>query len=272
MAGMPPLVYGTAWKEDDTERLVGLAIRTGFRGIDTANQRRHYHEAGVGAALKAAFAGGLDRDGLFLQSKFTHRDGQDHRLPYDPKAPVARQVGQSFASSLEHLGVERLDSYLLHGPSEPLGLADADWEAWRAMEDLQRSGAARLIGVSNVSADQLEDLCDGASVQPAVVQNRCLTRPHADRAVRDLCAGCGIAYQGFSLLTGNPRMLRSPAAHAVAERLGATLPQVVFRHCLERGIVVLTGTTSAQHMAEDLAAPEVPLTSEDLATLDALAG
>lgn len=269
---VPPFLYGTAWKEDATERLTDFALRAGFRGVDTANQRKHYHEAGVGAALKAAFKGGLDRDGLFLQTKFTFRGGQDHRLPYDPDAPVARQVEQSFASSLDHLGVDRLDSYVLHGPSVPLGLADDDWEAWRAMEDLQRSGATRLLGVSNVNADQLDALCDGAKVPPGVVQNRCYTRPHADRAVRDVCAARGIAYQGFSLLTGNARMLRDPAVHGMARRLGATVPQVVFRHGLERGIVVLTGTASPQHMAEDLAAPDVALSAEDLATLDALAG
>jgi diketogulonate reductase-like aldo/keto reductase len=269
---VPPFLYGTAWKEDATERLVALALGAGFRGIDTANQRKHYHEAGVGAALKASFQGGLDRDDVFVQTKFTFRGGQDHRLPYDPDAPVARQVEQSFASSLDHLGVDRLDAYVLHGPSVPLGLAEEDWEAWHAMEDLQRSGATRLLGVSNVSADQLDELCDGASVQPAVVQNRCYTRPHADRAVRETCAARGIVYEGFSLLTGNPRMMRSPAIHALAARLGATVPQVVFRHCLERGIVVLTGTTSPQHMAEDLAAPEVALAAEDLATLDGLAG
>src|SRR5947208_13417178 len=87
---VPRFLYGTAWKEDETRRLTGLALREGFRGIDTANQRRHYHEAAVGEAVGAAVAGGLvSRDDLFLQTKFTFRDGQDHRLPYDPTAPVA---------------------------------------------------------------------------------------------------------------------------------------------------------------------------------------
>jgi aryl-alcohol dehydrogenase-like predicted oxidoreductase len=114
-------LYGTAWKEDQTQRLTELALRQGFRGIDTANQRRHYHEAAVGRAVAAALAGGLAARGeLFLQTKFTFRAGQDHRLPYDPNAPVRAQVEQSFASSLEHLGAEVIDSYLLHGPpSEP---------------------------------------------------------------------------------------------------------------------------------------------------------
>jgi diketogulonate reductase-like aldo/keto reductase len=269
---VPDLLYGTAWKEDATERLVAQALQAGFRGIDTANQRRHYHEAGVGAALRAAFRAGLGRDEVFVQTKFTHAGGQDHRLPYDPAAPLARQVEQSFARSLDHLGLDRLDSVLLHGPSVPVGLADDDWAAWRALEDLQRSGSTRAIGISNVSADQLELLLADATVAPAFVQNRCFTRPAADRAVRDLCRRSGTAYQGFSLLTGNPRMLHAPQVHAIAERLGATVPQVVFRYCLERGMVVLTGTTSSRHMAEDLAAPSLDLGGQDLAVLDALAG
>src|SRR3954454_18788684 len=89
----PRFLYGTAWKEADTERLTALARRHGFRGIDTANQRRHYHEAAVGRAVAAAVTdGAVTRADLFLHTKFTFRRGQDHRLPYDPDAPVATQV------------------------------------------------------------------------------------------------------------------------------------------------------------------------------------
>ena len=271
--GMPALMYGTAWKEDATARLVGLALEAGFRGIDTANQRKHYHEAGVGAALKEAFARGLvGRDELFIQTKFTHLGGQDHRLPYDPRAPLHHQVEQSFASSLQHLGVDHLDSYLLHGPAAAVGWADEDWQAWKAMEDLQRAGRVRMIGVSNVNADQLEELHAEAAVKPAVVQNRCFTRPRADEAVRTFCRGHRIAYQGFSLLTGHRTLLRHPDVHAIAHRLGATVPQVVFRYCLERGMVVLTGTTSPQHMAEDLAVELLALTMADLTAIDGVLG
>ena len=97
---LPSFLYGTAWKEERTAELAGLALRAGFRGIDTANQRRHYFEAGVGQGLAAAYRAGLvTRDDLFLQTKFTYVDGQDHRLPYDPSAPVATQVAQSMQSS-----------------------------------------------------------------------------------------------------------------------------------------------------------------------------
>src|SRR5215472_3357438 len=104
---VPRFLYGTAWKEDQTQGLTETALRQGFRGIDTANQRRHYHEAAVGRAIAASVAGGLvARDDLFLQTKFTFRLGQDHRLPYDPDAPIPTQVEQSFARSLAHLGTE----------------------------------------------------------------------------------------------------------------------------------------------------------------------
>src|SRR5579862_7212097 len=145
---VPRFLYGTAWKEDQTQRLTELALRQGFRGIDTANQRRHYHEAAVGQGIAAAIKSGLlSRDDLFLQTKFTFRAGQDHRLPYDPQAPIPVQVEQSFASSLEHLGVAMIDSYVLHGFSQRAGLGPSDWAAWRAMELLHDSGRARFLGV-----------------------------------------------------------------------------------------------------------------------------
>ena len=98
-------IYGTAWKEERTAALTELAIRAGFRAIDTANQRRHYFEEGVGQGLSAAYRAGIvSRADLFFQTKFTYQGGQDHRLPYDPAASFSEQVAQSMASSLEHLG------------------------------------------------------------------------------------------------------------------------------------------------------------------------
>jgi diketogulonate reductase-like aldo/keto reductase len=164
---VPRFLYGTAWKEDETQRLTELTLRHGFRGIDTANQRRHYHEAAVGRAVAAAVANDLvARDDLFLQTKFTFQRGQDHRLPYDPEAPLRTQVEQSFAGSLEHLGTGVIDSYLLHGPTRQAGLAAADWEAWRAMESIHDTGRARLLGVSNVTLEQPRLLCKEPRVRP----------------------------------------------------------------------------------------------------------
>src|SRR4051812_39197508 len=112
----PDFIYGTAWKEERTAALTILALRTGFRAVDTANQRRHYHEAAVGEALDAAYDEGIvTRSDLFLQTKYTNVSGQDHRLPYDSAAPLAVQVAQSLASSLNHLGTRYVDSFLMHG-------------------------------------------------------------------------------------------------------------------------------------------------------------
>lgn len=140
----PEFMYGTAWKEDATARCVVDAIAAGFRAIDTANQRKHYHEAEVGVGLAQAYETGVTREQLFLQTKFTYRRGQDHRLPYDAKANVATQVQQSFASSLEHLRTEWLDSYVLHGPASGRALTEIDLAVWRTMEELHAAGKVRL--------------------------------------------------------------------------------------------------------------------------------
>ncbi len=208
---VPQFLYGTAWKEDQTEQVTELALRQGFRGIDTANQRRHYDEAAVGRGIAAAIESGLvSRDDLFLQTKFTFVAGQDHRLPYERNAPVATQVAQSFASSLAHLGTDRVDSYVLHGPSQRNGLGAADWAAWRAMEAIHEAGRVRFLGVSNVGVDQLQQLCREARVLPRFVQNRCYAVRGWDRRVREFCAANGIVYQGFSLLTANRDAMSHP--------------------------------------------------------------
>ncbi len=266
---VPRFLYGTAWKEDATERLTGLALAAGFRGIDTANQRKHYHEAGVGAALRAC---ALPRDELFLQTKFTFRAGQDERLPYDPAAPIADQVAQSFASSLAHLGVDTIDSYILHGPSRGDGLGRPDWEAWRAMESLHAAGRVRLLGVSNVTAEQLRLLCVQARVKPKCVQNRCSAARGWDRNVRAACAAEGVAYQGFSLLTANRQVLADATVSRIAERHGRTPAQVMFRFALEAGMIPLTGTTDPAHMQADLDVFEFTLDADEVRRIDGIMG
>ena len=239
----PPFLYGTAWKENETARLVTLALQAGFRGIDTANQRKHYHEAGVGDAVAAFFkTGRCRREDLFLQTKFTFVDGQDHRLPYDPKADVATQVRQSFEKSLEHLQTQWVDSFVLHGPSRSVGLGRDDWAAWGAMESLADSGRAKELGVSNVTLAQLEELAGKARIAPAYVQNRCHAVRGWDREVRAFCGKHGLGYQAFSLLTANPQVLRSPVVLKVAARVGKTPQQVVFRFAQQQSMIPLTAS------------------------------
>lgn len=270
---VPSFLYGTAWKEQETQRLTELALRQGFRGIDTANQRRHYDEAAVGRAVAAAVEGGLlARKDLFLQTKFTFRQGQDHRLPYDPHASIAVQVEQSFTSSLEHLGTDVIDSFLLHGPTQRTVLATADWEAWRAMEIIQQSGRARLLGASNVTLEQLQALCRQAQIRPRFVQNRCYAERGWDRDVRKFCAANGILYQGFSLLTANRRVLAHRELTRIAERHGRTISQIIFRFALDVGMVPLTGTTDVGHMQADLEVFDFSLDPREVERIERLGG
>jgi diketogulonate reductase-like aldo/keto reductase len=268
-AFVPAFFYGTAWKEERTEALTRLALDAGFRAFDTANQRKHYFEAGVGAAVTRFLAEtGTAREALFLQTKFTYARGQDHRLPYDAKAPLEAQVARSFESSLEHLGTTYVDSYVLHGPSTGRGLGDTDWVVWRAMESHAKSGRARFLGVSNVTPEQLELLVRGAEIPPAFVQNRCYASTGWDRDVRELCRSHRIAYQGFSLLTANVRELRAKVVESVARRTGRTPAEVIFRFAIDVGMIPLTGTSNPEHMKRDLSYDDLRLTSEEISAIE----
>ena len=270
---LPDFLYGTAWKEERTPALVELALRLGFRGVDTANQRRHYFEAGVGQGLAAAYrAGVVTRSELFLQTKFTYRAGQDHRLPYDPEAGFSVQVAQSLAGSLEHLGTDYVDSYVLHGPSLGYGWTDADAEVWEAMRKERDGGRARWLGVSNVSLRHLEEMVEGGGEAPAFVQNRCYARFGWDRDVRLFCNARKIVYQGFSLLTANAEVLRHPVVTGTAARLGAGAAQIVFAFARAVGMLPLTGTSSAEHMTQDLASRSLTLSPDVVRAIEVLAG
>lgn len=254
---IPDFMYGTAWKEDRTRALTELALREGFRAIDTANQRKHYFEAAVGQGIRAA---GIPLDQLFIQTKYTQRSGQDERLPYDEAAPVAMQVAQSYESSIAHLG--KIDSFVLHGPSQREGLGAADHEAWRAIEALP----VALIGISNVTARQLEELASFAVVPPAFVQNRCYASTGWDREVRAVCARHGIIYQAFSLLTANREVVQHDRElRAMAQARGVTTAELVFAFMHARGALPLTGTSDAAHMRLDLASTAIELAADELA-------
>jgi diketogulonate reductase-like aldo/keto reductase len=265
----PMMMYGTAWKEAETQRLVATAIRAGFRAVDTANQRRHYFEEGVGQALAECYATGVvRREDLFLQTKFTYARAQDHRLPYNAKAPFGEQLRQSHQSSLEHLKTTYLDSYVLHGPYSGDGLDDADWEVWEAMEGLVTAGSVGRIGISNVNVIDLAELCGRARIKPGVVQNRCFARDGWDRSMREYCTSNGIVYQGFSLLTANRPLLERPDFREIVNRAQKTAAQVIFRFAVQAGMRPLTGTTSEAHMREDLAIGDFTLSPEDIATIE----
>ena len=271
MGQIPPILYGTAWKEEQTEQLTFDALESGFRGIDTANQRKHYFEEAVGKGINRFLESKqLARKDLFLQTKFTFLGGQDHRLPYDPNATYEQQVIQSFEKSLQHLQTNYIDSYVLHGPfGQGIGLEDL--EVWNAMEKLHQEGKVKFLGISNVNVRQLQKIYEHASIKPSFVQNRCYAIMGWDKAVRDFCKGANIQYQGFSLLTANGRELSHPKMEALCQKYGKTVAQIIFRFSQQIGILPLTGTTSKEHMLEDMGVSGFDLTSEEIRLIEYIA-
>jgi diketogulonate reductase-like aldo/keto reductase len=267
---LPQVIYGTAWKKERTSGLVAQALEFGFRGIDTACQPKHYDEARVGEAIADALARGvLRREELYLQTKFTSLGGQDpQRIPYDPRAPLAEQVAQSFATSLRNLRTTWIDALVLHSPM-PTRAETSD--VWRAMEALHASGQVKRLGISNCyGLAELRWLCETHAVAPSVVQNRFYADTGYDREIRAYCRERGILYQSFWTLSANPRLLAHAALRAVAERHRATPAQVLFRWLTQEGCVPLTGTSSAQHMQESLAIFDFVLDDGERARIGAL--
>jgi diketogulonate reductase-like aldo/keto reductase len=263
------ILYGTAWKQDDTERLVKRAIEAGFRGIDTACQPKHYNEAGVGAGIAAALSPRLQRTQLYLQTKFTPLSGQEPQtVPYDAGASLPEQVAQSSALSLQNLRTDYLDCLLLHSPlSEP----QETFEVWRAMEQLVDRGIVRQLGISNCARlEQLQAVCEVARVQPAVLQNRFHAENGYDQQLREFCRARQIVYQSFWTLTANPQLLAHATVRTLARHHGRTPPQILFRYLTQLGIVPLTGTRSAQHMRQDLAIFDFELSARECESMHAL--
>jgi diketogulonate reductase-like aldo/keto reductase len=266
---IPKLLYGTAWKKSETALLVELAIKTGFRGIDTACQPKHYDEAGVGTGIAACLNTGLTRSDLYLQTKFTSVGGQDpQRVPYDVSAPLPTQVMQSFAVSLRNLQTDYLDCLILHSP---MPTRDLTLIVWRAFESLADTGGIRQLGISNCyDLADLEHLYQQVRIKPAVVQNRFFADTGYDREIRAFCAEHQIIYQSFWTLTANPDILAHPTIATLGLRYHRTGPQILFRYLTQAGVVPLTGTKSAKHMREDLSIFEFELNDAELDAIDKL--
>jgi diketogulonate reductase-like aldo/keto reductase len=266
---MPPIIYGTAWKKDRTADLVVKAIESGFRGIDTACQPKHYNEPMVGTALHRLQDLGIGREDLFLQTKFTPLSGQDLRqLPYDKNSPVELQIAQSFEASIRNLQTDYVDSFILHSPMAPHALL---MRAWKAMEKIQEAGGAHQLGISNCyNIEVLQSLFVDAEIKPAVVQNRFYQETGYDIKLRGWCSDHGIIYQCFWTLTANPHILSDNTVRTIGRKFKKTEAQIFFRYLNQSGIVPLTGTTSEQHMLEDLNLFGFELSSEEVKSLDLL--
>jgi len=266
---IPSLIYGTAWKKEETANLVEMAIMSGFRGIDTACQPKHYHEAGVGEALERLNKRGIMRESLFLQTKFTPLSGQDPlRIPYDPASPLEMQVAQSFEASKQNLRTQYVDSFVLHSPLFPY--TDLQ-KVWRAMEEVYHSGGTRRLGISNCyDLELLKRVYANAEVKPTVVQNRFYAESGYDTEFRAWCDGENITYQSFWSLTANPHILESQTILGLGRKYAKTQAQIFYRYLCHKGIVPLIGSTSKHHIAEDLQIFTFELEPDEIAAVSSL--
>lgn len=231
-----------------TKQAVLDALRVGYRHIDTA--AIYNNEADVGEAIAES---GLDRDDVFITTKLWNDDqGYDNTLT-------------AFDRSLELLGLDHVDLYLMHWPVPELRL-----DTWRAMERLTLDGRVKDIGVSNFMVQHLNELIESSAVVPAVNQIELSPYNYRSRVETiDLCRQHDIVIEAYSPLTKG-RKLGDPVLHEVGEKYGKTPAQVLIRWALDKGFVVLPKSVRASRIAENFDVFDFSLDADDLARLDGL--
>jgi diketogulonate reductase-like aldo/keto reductase len=266
---VPGIIYGTAWKKERTADLVEKALLVGFRGIDTACQPKHYDEALVGVGLQRAIQKGVSRESVYLQTKFTPLSSQDPKnIPYDKSASLDEQVKQSFTTSLHNLQTDYVDCLILHSPLADHSLT---MQAWQAMESLHQEGVARQLGISNCyDFSEMKSLFADAKVKPAIVQNRFYKDTGYETELREWCDEHGVIFESFWSLTANPQILDSELLQNLAVQYDKTRAQIFFRYLTQAEIVPLTGTSSEQHMQDDLNIFEFTLNPDDFMRVSSL--
>ena len=252
---LPFVIYGTAWKKDETAFFVQQAIEAGFRFIDTACQPKHYNELGVGEGIAVAMTNlNLERSDLYIQTKYTPFPGQDpNRVPYNPDDPLSDQVQQSLKVSLHNLQVDYLDGWVLHSP---LNSIEETMEVWRTMETAVEEGTVGRLGISNCYDYELfTELYQRAKVKPSILQNRFYGHSNFDVDLRQFCSEHNIWYQSFWTLTADPnrRVLDSPEVTDMAVQKGETPQTLMYAYMMSLGYGrPLDGTKSPIHLEQDL--------------------
>ncbi|MCD2444324.1 aldo/keto reductase [Agromyces sp. SYSU K20354] len=248
---IPQLGFGV-FKVDpgETERLVAEALEVGYRHIDTA--RIYGNEAGVGRAIASS---GVSREELFITTKIWN---DDHGT---------QSAFDAFDASLERLGLDYVDLYLIHWPTPA---QDRYVETWRALEAIRESGRARSIGVSNFLVPHLERLLDETAVVPAVDQIE-LHPAHQQPETAAFAADHGIAVEAWGPLgQGKYPLLELPEIVGPAEAHGKSPAQVVIRWHLQRGYVVFPKTTSRARMEQNFDVFDFELGDDEMQAITAL--
>lgn len=247
---IPQLGYGVWQVEDEVaEKVVGTALETGYRHVDTA--AIYGNEAGVGRAIANS---DVAREDIFLTTKLWNSD-QGYESAFE-----------AFNASLEKLGTDYVDLYLIHWakPQQSLYL-----DSWRALIELQKQGKVRSIGVSNFPEEQLREIIEKTGVVPAIHQIE-LHPYFSQEALRAVHAEYGIVTEAWSPLGNGSDLLQNPVLAEIAERHGATPAQVVLAWHLAKGTVAIPKSVTPSRIEENLASVNVKLTAEDIAAVDAL--
>jgi diketogulonate reductase-like aldo/keto reductase len=260
---MPNMIYGTAWKKENTTDLVFEALKQGFKGIDTACQPKHYREDLVGLGLLKAYETGIKREDIFLQTKFTPIDGQDqNNMPYLQSDEIEIQVEKSFETSKKNLKTDFINAYILHSPVYPGSKLQRVWQKMEEFYDKKEVGA---LGISNCyDLDVLVYLYNNAKVKPSIVQNRFYAQSGYDKEIRVFCEEKGIKYESFWSLTANPHILSSEILIELASKYNREVTQIFYRFLNHLNIIPLNGTTSTKHMIDDLKIMEFELLDEEI--------
>jgi 2,5-diketo-D-gluconate reductase A len=234
----------------DTAEAVAAALEIGYRHIDTAEM--YENEAGVGEGLRAS---GLDRGDVFITSKLTNA----------AHAPDAARA--AFDDTLRALGTDYVDLFLIHWP---LPMLDEDYvETWRVMEELERSGRARSIGVSNFEGEHLERLAAETDVVPAVNQIELHPRFTQDE-LRTYHAGHGIATEAWSPIGQGQGLLDDPLLAELGKKYGKTPAQVVLRWHIQLGNIVFPKSMHPERMRENIDIFDFELSAADVEDITVL--
>lgn len=260
---IPNMIYGTAWKKENTTNLVFEALKQGFKAVDTACQPKHYREDLVGLGLLKAYEIGIKRQDLFIQTKFTPIDGQDQsNMPYLANDEIEVQVEKSFETSKKNLHTDFINAYILHSPVYPGSKLQKVWQKMEEFYDKKEVGA---LGISNCyDLDVLKYLFNNVKVKPSIVQNRFYAQSGYDKELRAFCKQNNITYESFWSLTANPNILSHEVLQNLALKYEKGVAEIFYRFLNHIDIVPLNGTTSTKHMIEDLKIGEFELTNDEI--------
>lgn len=267
---MPLLIYQTSMMGKDTRVVVQRAVKSGYRGIDTALQPKFYNESEVGVALQLLFKEKIvNRKDLFIISKYVPIGGHDpHRVPYNRNLSLSRQVSESFQQTLHNLQTDFVDLYIFHSPLQSF---NSTMVVWRALEEIYDSGKARQIGISNVySLHKLRHFYDRVRVKPTVLQNRFSRDTNYDREVRDFCQTNGIDYMSFWTIYGSQFILRSDLVAHLAKKYNKTARQILVRFIMSLGIHPALGSKTVDFMERELDTLAFTLEPEEVSAMERL--